>query len=348
MDRKNKTKALVPAIVLCCVLGLSFFAACAKKEVTKTEDLFALDTYVRISITGQEAEPAMKEATALLRELEDRYSVTIEGSETDRLNHSSEGSPVTLSEETYALLSKVVQYAEDTDGIFDPTVGPLMTLWGFGSEGEKKVPDEKEIGEALSHVDYKGIHLLSGNQAYVDPDTIVDLGGAAKGCIGDTLMRRIREHNVSRVILDLGGNICAWDKGGSLTIGVIDPLDPSSLAVKVKIPSSGDTSPMSVITSGAYERYLDVDGVRYGHIMDTKTGRPVQTDLLSATVITEDGAQGDILSTALFAMGTEKAKEYASGKGIACILVTEDGTIWVTKEWKERVTASDGRTIRDF
>lgn len=345
--RKSTRYARTALALAVLVFTSAFLPACKKKETTKTGTILALDTFVSITITGQQSEEAFTAAANRLTELEDKFSRTKEGSEIDRLNHATEDAPVTLSEETYTLLSTTLQFANDTNGIFDPTVGPLMDAWGFGQD-EKKVPADDKIAEALARVDHSHIHLLPDNRAYVEAGTVVDLGGAAKGYIGDALVKEITKYKVRRAILDLGGNICAFDSEKALVIGVVSPKEISVLAVKVDLPKTDATAPMSVITSGAYERYIEVDGVRYGHIMDTTTGRPVETDLLSATVITGNGEEGDILSTVLFAMGTEKAKEYAKTKNIGCVLLSEDGTAWVNEDWKESVHADEGWTIRSF
>ena len=105
---------------------------------------------------------------------------------------------------------------------------------------------------------------------------------------------------------------------------------------------------MSVITSGAYERYFEEAGVRYGHIMDPETGRPVKTDILSATVIGQDGTVGDILSTVLFAYGSERARDFAIAEEIDCILCVDNGTLWVSSSLKGKVDAQEGWTIEYF
>ena len=343
------SKRKICCFMMACMLVVSsvFLSACGKKEKTVSQTLFALDTFVTVTIRGQEAQEAFDQASKVLQELEETLSRTKEGSEIDRLNHSSEEAPVALSQGTYTVLQSALSWSEKTGGVFDPTIGPVMDVWGFGSDA-KRVPDEEEIQTALEHVSYTKIHLLSDSRAYVDPDTIVDLGGVAKGYIADVLMSTILEYKVSRVILDLGGNVCAFDASKELVIGVISPSDPSLLAAKVNVSSKKKDEAVSVITSGAYERYIEVDGVHYGHIMDTKTGKPVETDLLSATVLTHDGKEGDILSTVLFALGSEKAVELAKKENIACILIGQDGTMWVNEDWKESVHAEAGWTIRYF
>ena len=330
-----------------------FLIGCGKKEETKSVTLLALDTYVSLSVTGKEAQAALDAATEKIASLEDSFSRTRENSEIHALNHSSESSPVTLSKETYGLLERTIALAKESEGVFDPTIGPIMDLWGFGQDkpgsGEKndvrKIPEETAISQALQNVDCRKIHLLSEQKAYIEEGVVVDLGGVAKGYIADALMKEIQRFDVSRVILDLGGNVCAFDMAKALVIGVISPKDNSRLAATVDLPKAKTGS---VITSGAYERYHEIDGVRYGHIMDTKTGRPVETDLLSATVISEDGTKGDVMSTVLFAMGRQGATDFAAKNCVSCILCEESGTMWVSADLKGKVHEQDGWTIRYF
>lgn len=351
-----RIRSLPAFLSLLLILAISS-VGCGKKEDTKSVTLLALDTYVSLSVNGKEAQEALHAATDKIASLEDMLSRTKENSEIYKLNHSSEKSPVTLSQETYELLARTISLSKESEGIFDPTIGPIMDLWGFGQDRSgndmknvpHKVPDDSVISETLQIVDHNKIHLLEGQKAYVDEGVVVDLGGVAKGYIADALMKEIMSFQVSRAILDLGGNVCAFDKAKALVIGVISPLDKSRLAATIDLPKAKDgKNATSVITSGAYERYIEIDGKRYGHIMDTKTGKPVKTDLLSATVVSDDGTEGDVMSTVLFAMGQEKAMDYALAHGISCILCGENNTMWVSSDLNGSVHVQDGWTIRYF
>ncbi|MBO4688796.1 MAG: FAD:protein FMN transferase [Clostridiales bacterium] len=341
IQRRGRAFAVSCLILLSTLCGA--VSGCSSKLPSKSVTIFALDTYVTLTAEGKEAEKAVAEGAAFLTEMEGKLSRQIGSSEIAKLNQSSEENPVCLSEETYALLQTVCLYAEKTEGLFDPTIAPVMDLWGFGEDPH--VPSSSEIEETIQRVDYRRIHLLSDSYAYVEEGTAVDLGGAAKGAIGVMLMERMKEFSVTRIILDLGGNICAWAKNEELTIGVVSPLDPAKLCCVYTLSKDEE---MSVITSGAYERYFEEAGVRYGHIMDTSTGYPADTDLLSATVIGSDGTVGDILSTALFASGSERARKLASYLRIDCILCSENGTLWVSSSLEGKVREQEGWTIEYF
>ena len=320
-------------------------SACKKKTNKKTLQLFALDTYVTITVEGEDAQEALDEAARVITNLENELNSRKENTPIARLNASSEEKPVTLPASAYGLLELAFQYKEITDGVFDPRVAPLMDAWGF-STGDPHVPSRQEIDDALSRVQQGTVYFMVSCQAYVSPGTKIDLGGVAKGYIGDQVMGKLRRYSLSRIILDLGGNITVWAENDDLTVGIVDPDSTSDLCAVIHLPESD--KPQSVITSGAYERYFEEDGIRYGHIMDTKTGYPVITDLLSATVVGKLGELGDIMSTTLFAMGREKAMAWASEKKIDCVLCDENGTLWVSSTLKGKIDAEKGWTIEYF
>ena len=333
-------------VVFCLVTANLLFTltGCASMEKKTTRTFFALDTYITITLEGKDTDPAMNDAVNYIMELEKKFSRQDPESEISLLNLSSEEAPVSLSKETYDLLSMVLEYSDKTEGRFDLTIAPVMDIWGFGTE-DAHVPTKEEITEVLPLVDYRKVHLLPDNKAYLEDGVKVDLGGAAKGYIGDLLMEKLEGYSLSKIILDLGGNICCKSRSDELNIGIISPLSSDRLCCTYLLPKGQNCS---VITSGAYERYIEENGVRYGHIMDTSTGYPAETDLLSATVIGPDGTKGDVYSTTLFSLGSEKAMELSSREGIDCILCMENGTLWVSSTLEGKVNAQEGWTIEYF
>ena len=314
-----------------------------KTTKKKTLEIFALDTYITLTAEGSDASRAVKDASELLLKMEAKLSRTNEDSEISKLNKSTKEEPVTLSEDTYYLLTMVLKHSESTRGKFDPTIAPVMDAWGFGTNPH--VPTTQEISDAKARVDYKKVHLLSNRRAYVEPGTSVDLGGAAKGFIGDILTQKLRTYDLKKIILDLGGNICAWSASSEVSIGIVSPRNTAELCCTYTLDPGEATC---VITSGAYERFFEQDGVKYGHIMDTKTGVPANTDILSATVIGPDGTKGDVFSTALFSVGSGEAKTIAMREHVDCILCMENGTLWVSSSLQGKVHAQEGWTIEYF
>ncbi len=300
---------------------------------------FAMDTYMSVTAYGAD-ESVLLGAEEKIREIEERLSVTKESSEIARLNREGR---LEVSESTMRLLSSAVAYARITEGALDPSVYPATKLWGF-TTGEYRVPEEAEISEALEHVDWSRIELESSEDGHwtvsLPEGAMIDLGAVAKGYAGTALRQYFRENAVESALLDLGGNIQAVGKkpdGSPFRIAVKDPQGSGYLGVV-----SLDLPDLAVVTSGAYERYFEENGKRYGHIMDPATGHPAESGLLSVTIVHDDGVLCDALSTACFVMGEEKSIAlWRSLNSFEFLMVTEDGRLLVSEENAGRFTKDE-------
>jgi len=316
------------ALLLCCI-------GCSAKRETRT--LLALDTVVEMHAYGRNAAEALQICEAELRYLESLFSVTDASSDVDRLNEAN-GEPLPVSDETAALLAEAIAYSEQTGGTFDPTIYPLMRLWGFSDT--PAVPDESEIDALLGRVGVKSIRL-DGTTVMLENGVGIDLGGIAKGYISDRLTALLRACGIEHAFLTLGGNVHVIGTkrdGNDWQIGLQDPNEPNGV---LGVIAAKDTA---IITSGSYQRYFEENGVRYHHILDPKTGHPADSDLLSVTIICENGTKADALSTALFVMGSADAiafwREYG---GFEWVMVKTDGTILCSEG--ARFSPTDEREI---
>lgn len=293
------------ALLLCgCFLLIS--CSCGIKEETTTE-FTAMDTLISIRVSrsnGGQDEDTLKAFTDRVKELESLFDANSQSSDVSAINAGD--TKVQVSEDTAAILKKSIYASTLTEGAFDITVMPLLKLWGFDN-GNYCVPKKEDIKNALENVDADGISV-EGTSVKKQKNTQISLGGIAKGYMGDELLKIAEEKGVNGVI-SLGGNIILCGENtqkGSWTVGVKNPVDTNSLVCTFKHKGN-----VSVVTSGGYERSFTKDGKTYHHIIDTKTGEPAETDLLSVTVIGGDGALCDAFSTALFVMGKEKAVKFA-------------------------------------
>ena len=217
--------------------------------------------------------------------------------------------------DTYRLLQKALYYAEVSDGAFDPTIGTVTDLWNFHADTDKAVPDEVSLQNALSHVDYKKVILTEKKQKYyvqlLDKDSRIDLGGIAKGYIADKLKELYLSRGAKSGIINLGGNVlligskpAESGSSSSYTTGVQRPFgDASDPIVRLSLEDR------SVVTSGIYDRFFEKDGRIYHHILNAKTGMPVENNLYSATIVSKSSADGDALSTISYMLGTETGME---------------------------------------
>ncbi len=283
---------------------------------TKTEQktMFAMDTVIQISVSGKNAKAAVNEIEKKLVELENLFSVTNEKSEIASLNKNK---TVTVSYDTLEIIKQALTVSEITDGAFDITLYPVISLWGF-TKNSYKVPTDSEISEALKKVGSDTVKL-DGNTVTVSGE--IDLGGIAKGYATQQLRNILQKHYIQSAVISLGGNALVYgnkNNGDLYTIGIQHPVHSDMLIGKVKAKD------VSVVTSGGYQRYFESDGNIYHHIIDSKSGKPAKNGIISATVVSENDTQADAFATALYVMGIDKACEFWRQNGsFEMILVTE-------------------------
>ena len=316
------------ACLLLAVLLTVSLCGCGGTQESRL-DLFAMDTYMVITAEGGDTEEAVKSVSREISRLENALSRTIDTSSVSRLN--TEGSAV-LDEDTSSLLAAALTYSADTNGAFDVTIAPLVELWGITSD-DPRVPSQEEIDALLPLVGSEHIHL-DGREATLDEDCAIDLGGIAKGFASDKAADILSRSGADRACANLGGNVYVYSRENSRAWNVAIE-DPKGKDGYVCILSLTDHF---VVTSGGYQRYFNgPDGTVYQHILDPKTGYPVQSDLLSASVILPRsgdelaGTRADAYSTALYVMGEHGAADFwRAHRDFDMVLVTTDGRVVYT------------------
>ena len=312
-------RKLLPAIVLLSLL----LSGCGNRQPVVRE-AFLLDTFVSVTLYDGSEETAQG-ALDLCRRYEAVFSRTDPDSELCRLN-CREISQV--SDELAEVIALGLDYARLTDGAFDITAGSVTSLWDFSAE-TPQVPDPAAVAEGLTHVGWERVSLTGNTVAFSDPETVIDLGGIAKGYIADRMADYLREEGVTSAIIDLGGNLyCLGTKPGGqpFQVGIQYPYEDRQTVI-----GSLPAEDLSVVTSGVYERCFTVDGTLYHHILDTATGYPVENDLLSVTIVSGASVDGDALSTACFALGREAGTALIeSRENVEAIFITDDFAIHIT------------------
>lgn len=302
-------------------------AASQKRAVTR--QLFAMDTVMEFTAYGKNAEAAVSAAMREVQRLDALLSAADGASEVSRLNGEGGGA---VSGDTAALLRISLETYEETSGLFDCTVYPLVKLWGFPTQ-EYRVPTEEELAAVLPLVD-SGKLQFDGEALRMGPGQAIDFGGVGKGYAAARVMEIFRAHGVRSGMVSLGGNVQVLGTKPDKTLWRIGVRDPDAGG---RLPSGGYFGVLSLedkaaVTSGGYERYFEADGETYIHILDPRTGRPADSDLLSVTVVSEDGARADALSTALFLMGREDAAAFwREQSGFDMVLVTGDRQVFITE-----------------
>ncbi len=279
--------------------------------------LFVFDTVVTINAYCDD------EMLSLVSErcefFEETLSRTLEGSDVFAINNAG-GQAVEVHEETAYLISQALEIAEETDGLFDITIGAVSSLWDF-VEGVR--PDDAAIQEALPHVDWRGVTVEGTTVQLSDPQAMIDLGGIAKGYIAQECKQMLVDAGVSSATINLGGDVTVLGTkpdGSQWNVGIQDPNGENE-----EVIASLRTQD-SVITSGLYERSFTCDGTEYYHILDPKTGYPAQTDLESASIATGSPIAGDAYATTLFLLGRDRALELLDGDDrFEGLLIGKDG-----------------------
>lgn len=274
-----------------------------------------------------------------LAELDRILSANRDDSELAGVNSGAALAPVRVSPDLYAVLERALYFASASGGAFDPSVGPLVKLWGIGTE-TPRLPSGVEINAALELVNWQDVQMEneqdSGATVYLKRQGMaLDLGGIAKGYAADQLALMLREEGIPRALIDLGGNVYLWGNradGKPWRVGIQDPL-----AGRGEYPGFLELEKgASVVSSGIYERYFTGDnGKRYHHILtliedekiQSPKGYPVENGVLSVTIIADSSMDADALSTACFILGYEKGLTLAAENNAEILFIFEDKTI---------------------
>ena len=225
-----------------------------------------------------------------------------------RVNREAAAHPVAVEAELFDFIAEALRYGRESDGAFDVTVGPLMKAWGFFCGGGR-VPGPEEIDELRGRLGYRHVVLDAREKTirFDRPGVELDLGGIAKGYAVDRVVALLREAHVAAALVSAGGSTLfalgappgreAWD------VAVQDPIDPGRVAFTVGLKDR------ALSVAGTSEKSFEQDGVTYSHIMDPRTGRPVQ-GMSSVAVLAATGTAGDALDDAFFVQGVERSRAY--------------------------------------
>ncbi|EKO3443677.1 FAD:protein FMN transferase [Vibrio fluvialis] len=267
-----------------------------------------------------------KEIDRLLEEVNDQMSTYRKDSELSRFNQYQGIDPFEVSNQTATVVKEAIRLNGLTEGALDVTVGPLVNLWGFGPEARPEVvPTDAELAERKANT---GIHHLSvdGNKLSKDlPHLYVDLSTIAKGWGVDVVANYIESQGIHNYMVEVGGEIRLKGlnrDGVPWRIAVEKPtVDERSIQ---EIIEPGD---MAIATSGDYRNYFERDGVRYSHIINPQTGRPIHNRVVSVTVLDKSCMTADGLATGLMVLGDEKGIEIAEQNHIPVFMIvkTDDG-----------------------
>lgn len=315
-------KRLSSVLMTCCLMINLIFSltGCGNEEpISKTG--FYFDTVITITLYHASEASYIDDCFAMADHYEKLFSNTIPDSDISKINQSGE-TPVAVSDETVELLQIGLDYSEKSQGRFDITIGKLSSLWDF-SNNQGTVPGQDLIRDAKNTIDYHNVNIDGNMVSLTNPDTMLDLGGIAKGYIADKMKEHLMDQGVSEGIINLGGNVLViGDKEdhSGYTIGIQYPFAETGEAI-----ASMKLHDQTIVSSGVYERYFYADDRLYHHLLDPSTGYPYENELLSVTVICDHSVDGDALSTTLFAMGLEDGMDYVESlPDTEAVFITND------------------------
>ncbi|MCX8157032.1 MAG: FAD:protein FMN transferase [Verrucomicrobiae bacterium] len=269
-------------------------------------------------------ERVQQEVAERLREINRQMSHYLPESELSQFNRAPAGKLVPVSPELATVIRFAVRVGRESGGAFDLTLAPLINLWGFGEQGPAlALPSEEAIAAARALVDWRAVEVTTANALRKTREGLsLNLSGLAKGYAVDEIWRVLQRHGLTNVYVSIAGEIRVSGhspRGGSWKIGISAPLelwrehDPMAAMVELRQGA--------VSTSGDYQKFVyDAQGRRLSHILDPRTGRPVQHALGSVTVVAPEGMQADALSTTLFVLGVEEGLKFVEGWSDAAAL----------------------------
>jgi thiamine biosynthesis lipoprotein len=275
-----------------------------------------MGTVVEITVIPANEE-AIKEAFDAIKKVDQLMSTYKPESEVSILNRQGENQ---LSPQTTQIIQEAIKFSEMTEGAFDITCRPLINLWKRAKQ-EEKIPTLQEIEEAKNLVSYEKIALEGDLVKFGQLGMEIDLGGIAKGWAVDKAIQALRKREVKAALVNAGGDLYALGKRGlwkKWEVGIQHPRDQEKILTTIEVSNRG------VATSGDYRRYFTLEGRRFSHIVDPRTGETVEEVPMSVTVVAPDATTADALATGIFVLGPEEGmKLIESLPGVEGLIVSE-------------------------
>lgn len=307
-----------------------------KNPFSVTESLLHTVVQLQIYHEGEAVDAAVEDAMSYLTAMEILFGTNVEGSDIHRINQAAGKEAVEVDQETIVLIQQALKIAEESNGMFDVTIGAVTNLWQIGSDSARK-PSEEEIEAALPKIDYRKVTVDEENQTVKleEEGMILELGGISKGYIGGRVRDIFASHGITTAIINLGGNVVVMGTSpfheDGWNVGVQDPDEVRGQVVGTHRVIEG-----AVVTSGIYERYLEVDGEKYHHIINPETGYPLDNEISGVTVFADTSLIGDSYSTALFLFGIEDGLAFVEAhEEIEAIFIDKDHGVHVSSGLKD-------------
>lgn len=309
------------------VLLLALVVGCGSKPQSHSFAGQTMGTSYHVTvITAQPLPENLDEAIkGVLDGIDRKMSTYKTDSELSNLNAAPVGEPFSVSAELMAVLELSAAIHRETAGAFDPTVGALVDLWGFGPHyREDQLLSKADIDKLLMEVGFQGIELRPESLMVIkNKDLSLDLSAVAKGYAADKVAELLRRQGLSRYMVEVGGEMALAGvniRNTPWQIAIEQPLSSTrSVQRVVSVTDAG------VATSGDYRNYFEKEGRRYSHTLDPRSGYPITHRLASVTVIADNSARADALATAFMVMGTKATLDYAAQQNVPVLTLSKTG-----------------------
>jgi thiamine biosynthesis lipoprotein len=265
----------------------------------------------------------LEEAMAQCARYHALLSKTAPGSDVWNINHAG-GRPVRVSKDAMAILKGAEKISRASGGALNIALGAAVALWHVTGP-VPAIPDPDALAAAVASADWEAI-VLEEDSVYVPAGMQIDLGGIAKGYIADQIAGYLRDRGIESALLNFGGNVVTLGHkpdGSAWSVGLRKPGSKAGNDFWAVVTSADQ----SIVTSAVYERGFNLDGVWYHHILDPRTGRPVQNGLILVTAVCGDGLLADALTTALFVLGVEKGFRLAEQYDVSVLFLEDNGKL---------------------
>lgn len=322
------------------VLSILLFSGCSSSSAQDlttnphSETELLMGTVVTIKIYDEDKADALEPAFERIRELDRLISSESDESDIEAINQKAGMEPVQVSDDIYPLIKKAIEYSANSDGGFDVSIGSLTSLWRIGFDDARK-PEQAEIDDVLPLIGHEKVTLDDTLQTvFLEKEGMkIDLGAIAKGFISDEVLTVLEEHHVTSAVIDLGGNIYVMGlnaSGEEWNVGIQNPLSTRGEVVGRIL-----TSDQTVVTTGIYERVLDIGGEKYHHLLNPADGYPFDNNIAGVSVVTKKSIDGDALSTVIYSLGLEDGLAFIENHEDAeAIFVTKDRDVFTSSGLK--------------
>ncbi|MGS0682990.1 FAD:protein FMN transferase [Shewanella sp. 125m-7] len=327
------------------LIGLAFFiSACTKQAEVISLSGNTMGTTYHIKVVPNDKMPDVQllqaEIDLALEKVNDQMSTYRPDSELSKFNQMTRNDKVEVSADTAKVIAEGLALYKTTNGALDITLGPLVNLWGFGPDKRPtQIPTQQAIDKAMQRTGIEAIAVDGNRISKQDPDIYVDLSSIAKGFGVDKIAALLDKYNPTGYLVEIGGEISlrGTKADGSLwRIAIEQPGDSGNGVQQVISPKN-----MAMATSGDYRNYYEEDGQRFSHLIDPRTGYPINHRLASVTVLHEESMIADGYATAMMVLGTQASLELAKREQLAIMLIEkqDDGfKVFYSEAFKPFVT----------